>query len=153
MVSFQLESDAEVRSPRFTCGIKVARAMDRADSSLVSLLFGNHFVVELLWPSRERRARMITMVEFKIFNLLSMNSNTRIRCRGTSSFQLWNRNLLAIWSSRILDILNLLSNIENGKTKLWYDFVISSLVFHKKRLSKKDIRNQNQMQRLMAILV
>ena len=72
MVSFQLESDAEVRSPRFTCGIKVARAMDRADSSLVSLLFGNHFVVELLVAtSREESARHCCGGILKILNLLS----------------------------------------------------------------------------------
>ena len=98
MVSFQLESDAEVRSPRFTCGIKVARAMDRADSLLVSSLFKNHFVVELLWPRRERRARMIAVVMSNIFNLCLKSFKIRIRFRDKieSDIEL---NVLSRWLS------------------------------------------------------
>ena len=55
-VSFQLQSGAEV-SASFHLWNKSRRAMDRADCQLVSLSFGNHFVVELLWPlSREESA-------------------------------------------------------------------------------------------------
>ena len=63
---------------------------------LNSLQFENHLVVELLWPRRERRARMIAVVELDILNLLSTNFQIRIRCRGSSS------SLLELTSSRWL---------------------------------------------------
>ena len=81
---------------------------------------------------------MITMVEFEIFNLLSMNPNTGIRCRGFQpSFHLWNK------SRRDLDLadsryLNLLFNIVDGETKLWRDSVFRSLVFHDKMLFERE---------------
>ena len=40
---------------------------------LNSLQFENHLVVELLWPCRERRARMITVAWSNVFNVLSAN--------------------------------------------------------------------------------
>ena len=142
---------------------------------LNSLQFKNHLVVELLWPRRERRARMIAVVELDILNLLSTNFQIRIRCRGSSS-SLFGVNIVAMAStSRILALtelmepdsesntrfnfginvvamagtsrtqlvslllrfLNLLFNILNRKTKLQYDFVFSSLVFHNKMLSEE----------------
>ena len=81
---------------------------------------------------------MITMVEFEIFNLLSMNPNTGIRCRGFQpSFHLWNK------SRRDMDLadsryLNLLFNIVDGETKLWRDSVFRSLVLHDKMLFEKE---------------
>ena len=152
MVSFQLESDAEVRSPRFTCGIKIAHAMDRADSLLVSLLFGNHFVVELLWPCRERRARMIIMVEFKIFNLLSMNSNTGIRCRGYSPRFIYGIKAACAMDRADSRYLNLLFDIAGGEAKLWCDSVLDPSSSMIKCYLKKKVKDQNQVQRLQALV-
>ena len=48
-----MQSGAEV-STSFHLWNENRRAMNRADCQLVNLSFGNHFVVELLWPlSRE----------------------------------------------------------------------------------------------------
>ena len=117
MVSCQLESDAEVRNPRFTCGIKVARAMNRADSSLVSLLFGNHFVVEFLWPRRERRARMNPLVVSNIFNALLTIFKIRTRCRVLTRF-MFEVNVVAMASmSQVLIFFDLLYCIVDRKTK------------------------------------
>ena len=80
---------------------------------------------------------MIAMVEFKIFNLLSTNSNTGIRCRGYASFHLWNENRRAMNRADSRD-LNLLSNIADGETRLWCDSVYRSLVFHNKMLFEKE---------------
>ena len=144
---------------------------------LVSLLFGNHFVVELLWPRRERRARMIVTVGFKIFNLLSTSvisepdaedsprfiygigivAMDRILSRVlelTESIEsdaeanprfVFETSVVAVGRilpriqlvDLILRFLNLLFNVVNGKRKLWYDFVPSSLVFHDKMLSQE----------------
>ena len=81
---------------------------------------------------------MITLVEFKIFNLLSMSSNTGIRCRG-------NRDLVSFWnkSRRAMNradsrYLNLLFDIVDGEAKPWCDSVYRSLVFHDKTLFEKE---------------
>ena len=81
---------------------------------------------------------MITLAEFKIFNLLSMSSNTGIRCRG-------NRDLVSFWnkSRRAMNradsrYLNLLFDIVDGEAKPWCDSVYRSLVFHDKTLFEKE---------------
>ena len=81
---------------------------------------------------------MITLAEFKIFNLLSMSSNTGIRCRG-------NRDLVSSWnkSRRAMNradsrYLNLLFDIVDGEAKPWCDSVYRSLVFHDKTLFEKE---------------
>ena len=82
---------------------------------------------------------MMTMAEFKIFSLLSTNSDARIRCRGNASFHLWNENRRAM-NRADSRYLNLLFNIVDGETKLWYDSVYRSLVFHDKMLSEKECK-------------
>ena len=82
--------------------------------------------------------------------------NIRNRCRGYHSPRfVFEISVVAMGRilTRVFRCLNLLFNIENGKTKPWYDFVISSLVFHNKMLSKKDTRNKNQMQRLNLVSI
>ena len=81
----------------------------------------------------------MTMAEFKIFNLSSTNSDARIRCRGNASFHLWNENRRAM-NRADSRYLNLLFNIVDGETKLWYDSVYRSLVFHDKMLSEKECK-------------
>ena len=80
MVSYQLESDVEV-SPRPTRGINVVAMASMSQILMVALLFENHFVVELLWPRRERRARMNPVVVSNIFNALLAIFKNRTRCR------------------------------------------------------------------------
>ena len=83
---------------------------------------------------------MITLAEFKIFNLLSMSSNTGIRCRGIeTSFHFWNKSRRAMnrANSRYL---NLLFDIVDGEAKPWCDSVYRSLVFHDKMLSEKECK-------------
>ena len=58
----------------------------RRGFELVSLLFGNHFVLELLWPRRERRARIIAAMKFEILNLLSTNSKSISEAETSSQF-------------------------------------------------------------------
>ena len=96
---------------------------------------------------------MIAVVEFKISNLLSTNLISEPDAEASPRF-VFGISVVAMGRilTRVLRFLNLLFNIVNGKTKPWYDFVISSLVFHNKMLSKKDTRNQNQMQRLVLVL-
>jgi len=103
MVSFQLESDAEVSSrSRFnfigvgfaamvcmsrtwtrTCSVfrinivAVDRMLPRV-LGLDTFLFENNLVVEFLWPRRERRARMITVVFSNIFDILSKSCNQKL---------------------------------------------------------------------------
>ena len=109
-----------------------------ADSWIDNLQFGNHFVVELLWPRRERRARVIAVVEFGFLNLLSTNFNIKIRYRGKSSFHFRGINIVVMSGmSRILEILNWLFNVVNEETKLLHDIVFRSLVFHNKMLFKE----------------
>ena len=165
----------------------------RRGFELVSLFFRNRFVVELLWPRRERRARMIVTVGFKIFNLLSTSLISEPDAEDSPRF-IYGIGIVAMGRilSRVLELtesiesdaeanprfvfetsvvavgrilsrillvnlilrfLNLLFNVVNGKRKLWHDFVISSLVFHNKMLSKKDTRNKNQMQRLNLVSI
>ena len=159
-VSYQFGSEAEA-SPQFLYGYASSRWLDCRGFKLVSLLFGNHFVVELLRPRRERRARMIVAVKFEIFNLLSTNllsiseaeaspqflygyaSSRWLDCRGYKKNQKRRLVLSFLYGIcfvvmagllRVLRFLDLLFNIVNGKMKLWQDFVPSSLVFHNKML-------------------
>ena len=111
MVSFQLESDAEVssRSPFNFIGtsfiamcicrglgqelvllfriniVAVDRMLPRV-LALDTFFFENHLVVELLWPRRERRARIIVAMKFEIFNLLSTNSKSISEAETGSQF-------------------------------------------------------------------
>ena len=158
MVSFQLESDAEVssRSPFNFIGtsfiamcicrglgqelvllfriniVAVDRMLPRV-LALDTFFFENHLVVELLWPRRERRARRITVALSNIFNVLSKSCKSEVApfnvigtsfvamciCRGFSDCRVFS-----------LRSFNLMINIMDVKTMLWYDFVSSSLVFH-----------------------
>ena len=106
MQGLVLNSLAEQASSRWLecCGFK-----------LVSLLFGNHFVVELLWPCRERRARRIVTVESESSQYFINERNIRIRGGGAPQF-LYGICFVAMPGvSRILRFLNLLFNIENEK--------------------------------------
>ena len=85
MVSCHLESDVEV-SPRPARGINVVAMASMSQILMVALLFENHFVVELLWPRRERRARMNPLVVSNIFNALLTIFKIRTRCRVLTRF-------------------------------------------------------------------
>ena len=90
------------------------RDLDLADSQLVNLLFGDHFVVELLWPRRERRARMIAAVEFKIFNVLSTNLISEPDAEASPRFD-FGISAVAIWISRVFELTKLIeSDAEAG---------------------------------------
>ena len=131
-MSYQLESEAEA-SPQFLYGYASSRWLDCRGFKLVSLLFGNHFVVELLWPRRERRARMTVTVEFEIFNLLSTNLISEPDAEASPQFPFGICVVVMAGLLRVF-VLNLLFNVVNGKIKLWQNFVLSSLVFHNKML-------------------
>ena len=95
-VSYQFGSEAEA-SPQFLNGYASPRWLDCRGFKLVSLLFGNHFVVELLWPRRERRARISVAMKFENFNLLSTNSKSISEAEASSQF------LFGYASSQCLD--------------------------------------------------
>jgi len=69
MVSFQFESEAEA-CPQFLYGICFVATAGLLRIRIGKFIFGNHFVVELLWPRRERRAQRIVTVEFNFFQFL-----------------------------------------------------------------------------------
>jgi len=155
MVSFQLKSDAEVSSRLLTpipldlsfvamsgtsptwmrtCSILRINivAVDGMLSRILGLdtsLFENHLVVELLWPCRERRARMITVAWSNVFNVLSANFKSGAAYSNSIGSKLC-RDVWYVADSRIifLRFLNLLLNIVDVKTMPWYDYVLSSLV-------------------------
>ena len=131
MVSCHLESDVEV-SPRPTRGINVVAMASMSQILMVALLFENHFVVELLWPRRERRARMNPLVVSNIFNALLTIFKIRTRCRVLTRF-MFEVNVVAMASmSQVLNFFDLLYCIVDTKTKPWHDFVFSSLVLYEK---------------------
>ena len=134
-VSYQFGSEAEA-SPQFLYGYASSRWLDCRGFKLVSLLFVNHFVVELLWPRRERRARIIVAMKFEILNLLSTNSKSISEAETSSQFP------FEYTSSRWLDyrgygIFGFVIQRCEWRIKWWHDFVPSSLVLHDKTSLQK----------------